>query len=56
MTITQTLKALKEAEISVACLQDDNFENKKELDDDLTHISKQIAIAINYLEESNYGN
>ena len=47
----EVLKALQEAEISVACLQDDNFESKKELDKDLEHISNQITIAINILKE-----
>lgn len=47
----EVIKALQEAEISVACLQDDNFESKKELDKDLEHISNQIAIAINILKE-----
>ena len=45
------LKALQEAEISVACLQDDNFESEKEIDKDLEHIGNQIAIAINILKE-----
>ena len=47
----EVLKALQEAEISIACLQDDNFESKKELDKDLEHISNQITIAINILNE-----
>ena len=47
----EVLKALQEAEISVACLQDDNFESKKELDKDLEHISNQRTIAINILKE-----
>ena len=50
MNITKCLVSLKEAEISTACLQDDNFESKKELDDDLLHIANEIRIAINYLE------
>ena len=45
------MNILKEAEISVACLQDDNFESNKELDKDLEHISKQITLAINKLQE-----
>ena len=49
--MNKVLKALQEAEISVACLQDDNFESKKELDRDLEHISNQITIAINILQE-----
>ena len=36
----ETYKALKEAIISIACLQDDNFESTKELDKDLEHIQK----------------
>ncbi len=56
MTIAKCLVSLKEAEISTACLQDDNFESKKELDDDLLHISNEIRIAINYLENiKNHG-
>jgi len=53
MSIAKCLVSLKEAEISTACLQDDNFESKKELDDDLLHISNEIRIAINYLESIN---
>jgi hypothetical protein len=48
---TLIINILKEAEISVACLQDDNFESNKELDKDLEHISKQITLAINKLQE-----
>jgi len=43
--------ALKEADMSLNCLQDDNFESKKELDKDLEHISNQITKAINILKE-----
>jgi len=46
----KVLKAVKEASISIACLQDDNFESKKELDEDLIHIQKQLTIIENYLE------
>ena len=42
--------ALKEAEVSLNCLQDDNLESKKELDEDIEHIITQINIAINYIE------
>ena len=45
------INILKEAEISVAYLQDDNFESNKELDKDLEHIRKQITLAINKLRE-----
>tara|TARA_R100001460_G_C3438678_1_gene163177 strand:+ start:86 stop:286 length:201 start_codon:yes stop_codon:yes gene_type:complete len=44
--MNEVLKLLREAEISVACLQDDNFESTKELNKDLEHISKQITKAI----------
>ena len=47
----ETYKALKEAIISIACLQDDNFESTKELDKDLEHIQKQLTIIENHLEE-----
>jgi hypothetical protein len=47
----ETYKAVKEAIISIACLQDDNFESRKELDEDLTHIQKQLTIIENYFEE-----
>lgn len=50
----EILEAVKEASISVACLQDDNFESKKELDEDLIHIQKQLTIIENYFEEQNY--
>ena len=50
----KVLKAVKEASISVACLQDDNFESTKELDKDLEHIQKQLTIIENYFEEQNY--
>ena len=49
--MNKVLKALQEAEISVACLQDDNFGSNKELDKDLEHIRKQITLAINKLRE-----
>ena len=42
--------ALKEAEMFLTCLQDDNFESKKELDEDIEHVITQINIAINYIE------
>ncbi len=42
--MNEVLKLLREAEISVACLQDDNFESTKELDKDLEHIQKQLTI------------
>ena len=54
--MSKVLKALQEAEISVACLQDDNFESKKELDKDLEHISNQITKAINILKEQDNDN
>lgn len=47
----EVLKAVKEASISIACLQDDNFENTKELDKDLEHIQTQLTIIENYFEE-----
>ncbi len=47
----ETYKALKEASISIACLQDDNFESRKELDEDLIHIQKQLTVIENYFEE-----
>ena len=47
----EILKAVREASISVACLQDDNFESRKELDEDLIHIQKQLTIIENYFEE-----
>ena len=47
----EILKAVKEASISVACLQDDNFESTKELDEDLVHIQKQLTIIEKYFEE-----
>jgi hypothetical protein len=47
----ETYKAVKEAIISIACLQDDNFESTKELDKDLEHIQKQLTIVENYFEE-----
>ena len=47
----ETYKALKEASISIACLQDDNFESTKELDKDLEHIQKQLTIVENYFKE-----
>ena len=47
----EILEAVKEASISVACLQDDNFESTKELDKDLEHIQKQLTIIENYFEE-----
>jgi len=50
----EILKAVKEASISVACLQDDNFESTKESDEDLVHIQKQLTIIENYFEEQNY--
>ena len=46
----ETYKAVKEASICIACLQDDNFENTKELDKDLEHIQKQLTIIENYFE------
>ncbi len=49
--MNKVLKALKEASISIACLQDDSFENTKELDKDLEHIQKQLTIVENYFEE-----
>ena len=52
--VEEILEAVKEASISVACLQDDNFESKKELDEDLIHIQKQLTIIENYFEEQNY--
>ena len=52
--MNKILEAVKEASISVACLQDDNFESKKELDEDLIHIQKQLTIIENYFEEQNY--
>ena len=48
--MSKVLKAVREASISVACLQDDNFESTKELDKDLEHIQKQLTIIENYLE------
>jgi len=47
----KVLKAVKEASISVACLQDDNFETTKELDKDLEHIQNQLTIVENYLKD-----
>ena len=47
----ETYKALKEASISIACLQDNNFESTKELDKDLEHIQKQLTIVENYFKE-----
>ena len=47
----ETYKAVKEASISIACLQDDNFESRKELDEDLIHIQKQLTVIENYFEE-----
>ena len=47
----KVLKAVKEASISIACLQDDNFESRKELDEDLIHIQKQLTVIENYFEE-----
>ena len=47
----ETYKAVKEASISIACLQDDNFERTKELNEDLEHIQKQLTIIENYFEE-----
>ena len=52
----ETYKALKEAIISIACLQDDNFESTKELDKDLEHIQKQLTIIENHLEEQDNDN
>jgi len=49
----ETYKAVKEASISIACLQDDNFESAKELDKDLEHIQKQLTIIENYFEGEN---
>lgn len=51
--MSKVLKAVKEASISIACLQDDNFENTKELDEDLIHIQKQLTIIENYFKEQN---
>ena len=49
----ETYKAVKEASISIACMQDDNFESAKELDKDLEHIQKQLTIIENYFEGEN---
>ena len=49
--MNKVLKAVKEASISIACLQDDNFESTKELDKDLEHIQKQLTIVENYFKE-----
>ena len=43
-------KAIKEASISIASLQTDNFERTKELDEDLEHIQTQINIIAENLE------
>jgi len=43
-------KAIKEASISIASLQADNFERTKELDEDLEHIQTQINIIAENLE------
>ena len=47
-------KAIKEASISIACLQDDNFESTKELDKDLEHIQTQITIIENHFDNDDY--
>jgi len=52
----KVLKAVKEASISVACLQDDNFETTKELDKDLEHIQNQLTIVENYLKDQDQWN
>lgn len=49
--MSKVIKAVKEASISIACLQDDNFERTKELNEDLEHIQKQLTIIENYFEE-----
>jgi hypothetical protein len=49
--MNKVLKAVKEASISIACLQDNNFESTKELDKDLEHIQKQLTIVENYFKE-----
>ena len=55
----KVVEAIKEASISIACLQDDNFESKKELDKDLIHIQEQLAIIEDYFDNTfvkeNYG-
>ena len=46
--MSETLKAIKEASISVACLLDE-VENKK-IKKDLEHIQNQITIIENFLD------
>ena len=54
--MSKVIKAVKEASISITCLQDDNFERTKELNEDLEHIQKQLTIIENYLEEEDNEN
>jgi len=42
--------ALKEADISTACLLDGNYEGEEGLMRDLEHILNQIHIAIEYID------
>jgi len=42
--------ALKEADISTACLLDGNYEGEEGLMQDLEHILNQIHIAIEYID------
>tara|TARA_R100001129_G_scaffold32585_1_gene21847 strand:- start:48 stop:227 length:180 start_codon:yes stop_codon:yes gene_type:complete len=46
--MSETLKAIKEASISIACLLDE-VENKK-IKKDLKHIQNQITIIENFLD------
>ena len=46
--MSETLKAIKEASISIACLLDE-VENKK-IKKDLEHIQNQITIIENFLD------